>query len=352
MKVKLGIEVSGQFSIGLLDPSDHARWDALVDACPAATFFHRAGWQTVLERAFGHKTWFMFAERDGHMRAILPLAQIKSVLFGNSLCSLPFCVAGGVVGTDPAAVEALDQAAQRLAAKLRVDYLEYRDPALPHAGWPVRQLYVGFRKTLFPEPERNLLDIPRKQRAMVRKGISAGLYSDIDHDVDRFYGAYSRSVHLLGTPVFSKHYFQVLMEVFGKACEVMTICRNSSPLSSVLSFYFRDQVLPYYGGGGLEARKLAANDFMYWELMRRACQRGLGVFDFGRSKIDTGAYHFKRNWGFDPVPLHYEYQLHRATAVPEHNPLNPNYRVLIKAWKQLPLPIANLLGPHIVRNLG
>ena len=123
-------------------------------------------------------------------------------------------------------------------------------------------------------------------------------------------------------------------------------------LSSVLSFYFRDEVLPYYAGDDETAREMAANDFKYWELMRRACQRGVKVFDYGRSKLGSGSYAFKKNWGFEPQPLHYEYKLCRARAVPDVNPLNPKYRLLIAAWRRLPLPLANLIGPHVSKNLG
>ena len=92
------------------------------------------------------------------------------------------------------------------------------------------------------------------------------------------------------------------------------------PVSSVLSFYFRDEVLPYYAGDSIDARDLAANDFKYWELMRRACERGLKVFDYGRSKRGTGSFDFKKNWGFEPAPLAYEYRLFtRATRAAEQS---------------------------------
>lgn len=124
------------------------------------------------------------------------------------------------------------------------------------------------------------------------------------------------------------------------------------PVSSVMSFFFRDEVLPYYGGGTAEARDVAANDFMYWEVMRRAALRGCGIFDFGRSKFGTGSFDFKKYWGFVPEPLHYEYRLVRSEALPDLNPLNPKFRMFIAAWKRLPLPLANMLGPLLARNLG
>ena len=123
-------------------------------------------------------------------------------------------------------------------------------------------------------------------------------------------------------------------------------------LSSVLSFYFRGEVLPYYAGDFEPARELAANDFKYWELMRRACARGLKVFDYGRSKLGTGSYAFKKNWGFEPTPLHYEYCLYKRDDVPQNNPSNARYKLLIATWRRLPLAVANWLGPFVVRNLG
>jgi FemAB-related protein (PEP-CTERM system-associated) len=125
-----------------------------------------------------------------------------------------------------------------------------------------------------------------------------------------------------------------------------------APVSSVLSFYWRDEVLPYYAGDAVAARELAANDFKYWELMRYACERGLKVFDYGRSKRGTGSFDFKKNWGFEPQPLHYEYLLVKGKAVREVNPLNPKYRLFINVWQRMPLALANLIGPHIVKSLG
>jgi FemAB-related protein (PEP-CTERM system-associated) len=164
---------------------------------------------------------------------------------------------------------------------------------------------------------------------------------------------YSDNMHRHGTPPHSARYFARLMSTFGSACEVLVVndCAGK-PVSAVLSFFFRDEVLPYYAGDLPRARELAANDFKYWDLMRRACERGLRTFDYGRSKRDTGPYAFKKNWGFDPSPLAYEYHMVAGGDVPQNNPLNPKYRTFIAAWRRLPLKAANMLGPHIVRHLG
>ncbi|CAI8965854.1 FemAB family XrtA/PEP-CTERM system-associated protein [Methylocaldum szegediense] len=335
-----------------LDESRKSDWDTFVNNCAEATFFHLTGWRDVVERAFGHKTHYLFAEDEGRIVGVLPLGHIRSLLFGNALISSPFCVYGGAVAESDSVRVALEEEACRLARELGVDYLELRNMKSRGSGRPSKSLYVTFRKALDPDPEKNLAAVPRKQRAMIRKGIAAGLHSVIDSGIDRFFAAYSESVRNLGTPVFSKRYFAILKEVFGDACEILSVEHHGRVIASVMSFYFRDEVLPYYGGGTEQARDLKGNDFMYWEVMRRATEKGVRVFDYGRSKVGTGSYRFKTHWGFEPQPLPYEYELVKAKTVPEVNPLNPKYRYFIAAWQRLPLPVSNLVGPWISRSLG
>ena len=160
-------------------------------------------------------------------------------------------------------------------------------------------------------------------------------------------------MHRHGTPALPRRYFQTLRHLFGPDCSVLTVTSaEGQPLSSVLSFQFRDEILPYYAGDHEAARDLAANDFKYWELLRRACAQGFKTFDYGRSKVGTGPYAFKKNWGFEPQPLHYEYRLYTRADIPQHNPANARYALMIQAWRKLPLPVANWLGPFVVRSLG
>jgi FemAB-related protein (PEP-CTERM system-associated) len=337
----------------LQDSAGAHHWDEFVENCPNATFFHRSGWQKIVREVFRHDTYFLYVEVDGQILGVLPLAHVNSWLFGNSLVALPFAVYGGIASTNERAAEALEQEAQHIAARLGVAHLEFRNVNVRHSSWPTQDLYVTFRKEIFAEEEANLLAIPRKQRAMVRKGIKNGLKSEIDSTVDRFFSLYADNVHRHGTPAMPKRYFKALQQQFGADCEVLTVTGpDGRLLSSVMSFYFRDEVLPYYAGDDEAARDLAANDFKYWELMRRSCARGLRVFDYGRSKQGTGSFAFKKNWGFEPTPLHYEYCLFKRDSIPQNNPSNAKYKLLIETWRCMPIGLANWLGPFIVRNLG
>ena len=339
-----------------LETASEPAWDRFVEAIPGGTFFHLAGWAKVIETAFGHETYYAFTERDGAITGVLPLGRVKTLLFGDSLISNPFCVYGGPLAIDAESEAALIAHAETLLTRTGASALEFRHLS-SHANmapeWTERpDLYVTFRKRFEADHERNMKAIPRKQRAMVRKGIQNGLSSVANRNTAMLHQVYAESVRNLGTPVFSRRYFQILMEVFGDAADIVTILDQEVPIASVMNFYFRDEVLPYYGGGTTAARVRAGNDFLYWETMRRAADRGFSTFDFGRSKIGTGSFAFKHNWGFEPEKLHYRFRLKPGAAIPEHNPLNPKYRMFIAAWKRLPLPVANLLGPFIVRGVG
>lgn len=341
-----------QYQLRELDEGDQNRWDRFVSGNDHGTFFHLSGWKRVIENSLGHPTTYLYCEREGNIVGVLPLAQVKSLLFGNALISLPFLVYGGVVSDDACAAKLLIEAACQKAQSAGVDHLELRNKVASGNEWPTKDIYATFSKRLDPDPEMNLLAIPRKQRAMIRKGIKAGLSAEIDSNVGRLYEAMLACKRNLGTPFFGKQYLQDILDTFGDKVEIMTVTKNDNVVCSVMSFRFRNEILPYYGGGGDVARGLKGNDFMYWSVMEKACQENVEIFDYGRSMIGSGAYRFKKHWGFEPVPLAYEYFLLKEDQMPSLNPSNPKYRLMIEVWKRLPTAIAGRLGPPIARRLG
>jgi FemAB-related protein (PEP-CTERM system-associated) len=333
--------------------TDEQAWDATVFASPEGTFFHRFAWQGVFRDVFGLDCCYLIAERADSVTGVLPLVHQRSLLFGNALISTPFCVEGGPLAADQATRDALDAAAIDLMRSRGATSLEFRSRAALRSGWSKKtNFYATFARAISPDDEKNLLAIPRKQRAVVRKALQGGLTGEIDDNVERLFRVYSESVRNLGTPVFPKRYFAALRKAFGNDCDILIIRDGRTAVSAVMNFYFRDTVLPYYGGGTLGARRNGANDFLYWEVMRRAALRGYRQFDFGRSKVGTGAFAFKKNWGFEPEWLEYEYYLRPGTEMPEKNPNNPKFSMLISLWKKLPLPLANFLGPFLISGLG
>jgi len=337
-----------------LRPEDAGSWDEFVVKSDESTFFHLSCWKEVIEQAFGYATYYRIVKRGEAITGILPLTHVKSRLFGNKLISNAFAMYGGPVAQDDDSRRALEGEAERIMRVLRVPVLEFRNIKPHRSDWATRSdLYATFRKPLFPTVPQNLKAIPPGQSKVIRnRATRNGLYSEVDQDIDRLYHIYSESVRNLGTPVYSKKYFNILKNLFPDNCHVLTVMHGKTPVASVMSVQFRKEIMTLYGGGTAAAPALGANVFMYWEVMRLACERGCELFDFGRSKLGTGAYAFKRNWGFEPTALAYQYKLANGWAIPDQNPLNPKYQPLIAAWKWLPLPVANLIGPPIAKAIG
>lgn len=295
------------------------------------------------------------AYRNDELVGVLPLGEQKSWLFGHCLISTPFCVVGGAVADDESARLALEQAALELGRKKNVDYVELRDAKpLPGAReWVSHCHHAVFSQQLPNSDDAILTGIRRKQRAVVRHSMKNGLSWNTEDDVDTCYRIYAESVRNLGTPVFSRRLFRALKAEFGDQCEAFVVRDDSGEaVSAVLNFYFRDQVLPYYGGGCWRARELKSNDFMYYQLMCHAAQRGYTHFDFGRSKIDSGSYKYKQHWGMEETALHYRVALVKAQALPERSPTNPKYAAFISMWKRLPLGLSQQVGPVLSKYLG
>jgi FemAB-related protein (PEP-CTERM system-associated) len=324
--------------------ADHPAIRAFALSRPEAEPFHLPEWSHAVERGCRQRAHILVAEDErGAITGLLPLTEMRSPLFGSALVSTGFGVGGGVLGDG---ADALGEAAWRLAQDLRCASVELRGGVLPR-GWERREgTYAGFVREIPAGDDAILKAIPRKQRAEVRRALGFGLDVATGRDIAAHYRVYSESVRNLGTPVFPRALFEAVLDGFD--ADILTVSRAGTPLASVLSLYFNGTVYPYWGGGTAEARPSRANDLMYYELMRHAAARGCTRFDFGRSKLGTGAFSFKKNWGFEPQPLVYA----TKGETRETNPLSPKYRLQIAVWKKLPLPLANLLGPHLSRGLG
>lgn len=339
--------------IRLATDADRHIWDAYVLNHPDGSLFHLDRWRQAIDRAFGHPSHALIAEEGGRVVGLLPLGEIDSRLFGHYLVSAPFAELGGPLADTPEAAEKLLDKAAEIGRERNCAYVELKN-RWPMDGLPTKDLYVNFSKAILPEVEANLAAIPRKSRAAVRKGIDEGLTAAFGHDqFDAFYEVMAQSYHQLGTPIFAKGFFRAFLDVFGDDVEVMVVReRTGVPVACVLTFYFKDRVMPYYAGSLWEYRRLCPNDFKYWELMKRACERGCKVFDYGRSKIDTGSFSFKKHWGFEPTPLAYQYRLLSADEMPNLSPANPKYQRKIELWRKMPLALTKLVGPPLARYLA
>jgi len=330
-------------------------WDRYVENHADGGFFHLYGWGEIIETAYGYEPYYLTARRGSRIVGVLPLIDVTAPLLGRSLISTAFTVGGGPLGDDDEVVAKLAAAAIALGEEKRVRYVELRSGEAALDGWRQKTgTYANFEMTLPLSEEDHLGLIPRRRRAEIRKALAAedaGVLSlRLDGDADTFYRLYATSLRNHGTPIFPRKFLDELLRVFAGKMEISVVEVNGAPAATLLSFRFKDAYLPYYVGATAKARDVRAHEYQYWKVMRLCASRGIKTFNFGRSKVETGPYRFKKLWGAEPAPISYQYKLIAATDMPDVNPKNPKFELLTKLWRQLPLPIANAAGPILARN--
>ena len=343
--------------VEIVGPERAAAWDGFVRAHPGGSLFHLHGWSRAIEAGLGHRAIMLAATGAGGIEGVLPLSLRRSRLFGDALVSAGCATGGGTIASTPGAAALLEAEAARLGGVLGVGHVELRDlapPPAPSPGWRVvDDVHAMFEGPIPPCDDEVLRAIPRKgRRHDVRRSLGRGLRFVAGAPLDAFHRVLCESYRNLGTPVFALRHMRALVDALPGAFEAAVVDRDGEALAAALSFRFRDAIHPFYAGGTHAARALGASDFLFLRLMGRGRELGCTRFEFGRSRLGTGSFAYKKSWGFVPRPLAYRFLLLRRDAPPRTDPSNPRYRALVAAWRMLPLPVANAIGPMVARQLA
>lgn len=334
--------------------TDAGRWDRFVEQHPDATGYHVWGWRSIFERVFGHQTIYLLAQRDGITTGVLPLVAFRSAIFGRFLVSLPFVNYGGVLASDEVSATALVARAAAAARDMRARHVELRHRSRRFQALTPKEHKVSMLLPLASQSDTMWNGLDRKVRNQVRKAEKSGLKSEVGglERLDDFYAVYARNMRDLGTPVYAKHFFETVMRTFPERTQIVVSrhVESGRPVAAGFTWKWRDTVEVPWASSLREFNQMAPNNQLYWAIIEQAIAGGASVLDFGRSTPDEGTFHFKRQWGAEPLPLCWEYDL-LGGALPDQSPKNPKFRLAIDLWKRLPLPIANAIGPHIVRSI-
>ena len=329
--------------------ADGKGWDDYVFKHPKSLFYHLGGWGEALQEVFGFKKIYLQAGFGGEICGVLPLIFIDSVL-GKRLVSIPIGVCAGALADNEPVRKALIDKAIALTRELGCGYLELRNMEKTGLELPAKTLYASFIKGLPADSCECLAQMPRKARAAARHAIDNGLVFDAGPKyIDDCYDIYAISQRHLGSPVVSRKWFKKLFSVFNDKTNIFIVKFNGKILAAVLTFFYKDTVLPFYGGCDPGFFRLNPNDYMYLKLQEYGVENGFRYFDFGRSRAGSGSYQFKVNLGFKPAELYYEYYLNKAGSMPEINPSNRAFKLAQNIWKRLPLPVTKWLGPALYK---
>lgn len=329
-------------------------WDTYVLRSPLSNGYHLSGWRRVIEEAFGHRTYYFLVQGpEGTVQGVAPLVLLASRGFGRFLVSLPFVNYGGVVAETHEVRLRLEQCIIEQARAVNADHVELRHEEVTNTSWVSTERKVSMRLSLPNSYEKLLQGFPSKLRSQVRRAQKEGMTVRVGGSdcLDEFYTVFSRCMRDLGTPVYAKGFFEKILQVFPKETRICVVSHGETPVAAGFLYGFRSSLEIPWAASDKRFNKLAPNMLLYGTVLEYACQQGFQVFDFGRSTPDSGTYRFKAQWGAQPKQLHWYYWMRDENPVPQLNPQNPKYALAIRLWQKLPVAVANILGPHIVKHL-
>lgn len=341
-------------AIAVLDSGNTESWDAFVDAQPGASLYQSSGWRNVIARVFGHETYYLYAMGvDGKLLGVLPLVRLRSRLFGDYLVSVPYFNYGGALATDETTAQALMEHACELARNLGSQHVEFRDTAKRPGDWAVRTDKVILELELPGSADVLWTALGSKLRAQIKRPTKEGIQvvwggAEL---LDDFYQVFARNMRDLGTPVYSVTFFAAILETFRNAASIAVARYQGIPVAAGFLLGYKQRLEIPWAASLRKYNVFGSNMLLYWEVLKKAIEDGYQVFDFGRSSIDSGTYRFKKQWGTRERPLFWHYWIRPGQAMPNLTPNNPRYRLAIRLWQRLPLPIANSIGPFVVKNL-
>ena len=328
-------------------------WDEYVAGHPAATAYHWSGWCRLIARAFGHEPRMLAVTDGDDVTGVLPLIVMRSRLFGRFVVSLPFVNAGGVLADDARSERALVDAAAEIARDVRADYLELRHTSRHFPDLPSRSHKVAMTLQLRHDAATQWSALDRKVRNQVRKGEKSGLtFQDGGLElVAPFYEVFATNMRDLGTPVFGIALFEEVLRTFAGNSRVLCVFAGRRPVAASIVHWRGDAIEVIWASALREFNSACANPFLYWQMLQFAIAHGCRTFDFGRCTPGEGTFQFKQQWGAEPQPLVWEYW---SAGRPIREDLSPKSSTFSRAsnlWRRLPVPVATMVGPRIVRSI-
>lgn len=340
--------------VRLCNNSDRENWDRFVTASNGSTCYHLTGWKDVIEESFGHKTYYLLSEgKEGRINGILPLVHLKSILFGNSMVSLPYFNFGGICSDNDTVHHQLIKEAIHIANRVKADHIELRHTR------HIQELQektskVSMMLDLPQDSDMLWSDLSSNLRRKIRKPEKEGMYLKLgrEEELDSFYTVFSINMRDLGTPVYSKKFFSNILRRFPNNSWLYTVYeKKGSPVASAFLIGFKQRIEMPWVSSIKAYNKYYPNSLLYWSSLKLACEMGYRRFDFGRSTPGEGTFRFKQQWNAQPVQLYWHYWIRNGGPLPNINPKNPKYQTAIRIWQNIPVEITKLIGPLIVKNL-
>lgn len=330
------------------------RWDLYVKEHPWGTIYHTIAWKNIVENHFNKKTRYVYVENKDEIRAVLPLVVFKSKIFGAFIVSFPYVNYGGMLySCEQSKNLLLEQAKQFLAVNLS-EFIEFRTYQADAFDLPVKTSKVTYYLSLPSDEDSLMKQFKSKLRSQIRRPIKEGMYSKVlgAEGLAAFYDIFAKKMRDLGTPVYSKLFFQTILDELPDHSNIMLVyTQQHIPVAAAFLINYKGMMEIPWAATLREYDRLSPNMLLYYDVLKYAISRKCHVFDFGRCTKDSGTYRFKKQWGGEEKTLYWYYLLNQGQSMPQVNPNNPKYDLAIKIWQKLPVTVTKLIGPSLVKHI-
>jgi len=340
--------------IKLAGSQDNVKIDEYVSGKSITNLYHDHRWGEIIENCFGHKYRLLYSENsDGIVNGILPLVHMKSWSFGNFIVSMPYFNYGGVCAGEDSVRHDLIAEAVRIAKDLKVQHIEFRQENSLQNGFPEKTVKVSMRLELPGSPDELWKSFPSKLRSQIKVPQKGGMVARIGRleELESFYEVFSHNMRHLGTPVYPKSFFKEILEKFPACTWICSVRMGDTPVASGFLVGFKARLEIPWASSIRRYNRFSPNMLLYWSCLKFACERGFTTFDFGRSTKEESTFKFKEQWGAAPHPMVWSYWVREEGTIPDITPRNRKYQLAIGIWKKLPVPVTQMLGPRIVKNI-
>lgn len=321
---------------------------------PEATPYHQFAWKLAVEKAYRHRCYYLYAERDTQLAGILPLVHIHLPGIVNELTALPYCDLGNCLADDDRTQDLLVGEALTLQQKLNSKKLCLRGSL---RGTQLTNKEVHAEAT---GKVRMLLDLPTtseelfssfksKLRSQVRKAEKNGIVFQWGgpEDIDAIYSVFSKNMHALGSPVHSKSWLLSILKYYSKSAKVGLAEFEGNIIGMGIILIGSQTVSIPWASVLRSYNRLGPNMILYWNFLKYSADNGYQTFDFGRSTKGEGTYKFKQQWGAQPRPLAWYScsEIGKVGAPVQQNIAKRS--IAADIWRKIPLPVANRIGPFL-----
>ncbi len=328
-------------------------WDAFVAAHPNHTLYHTRQWNELVRQVFRHPIYYLAVKRAGNLVGGVPLTVFRSRLFGRFAVACPYVNYGGPLLQDGCDVHRVGETLRRFRTQHRLNHIELRCQQGDFLPLPFKQHKVTFLLPLPEDPELLWTSFKAKVRSQVRRPGKEGMYARVGRSdlLEAFYQVFSTNMRDLGTPVYSRRFFEAILHRFPEQSWIVVVfTRQGIPAAASFLLAYNQRMEIPWASSIRQLNRYSPNMLLYWQSLKLAIEQGCRLFDFGRCTPGTGTYRFKKQWGAEEKAL-YWYYVQEADTLPELSPQNPKFELAIRLWSRLPVALTRLIGPPIIRQI-